>query len=251
MPRDEPAPPRDLRLLARAGPPAHSRVVRTRWAPPAVGLGAAVGAAAGLLLRRRLARWGTTAAEAGARLPGDELVPEPADVATRAVTVHAPASEVWPWLVQIGQDRGGLYSYDLLENLVGLRIHSAGWVLPECQQLEAGDRVRLVPRGWMALREGLSLPVAMVEPGRALVLRESPPEYPWDAIWSFHVLPVGEDRCRLVSRSRTAHGAGPAGFAARVAAWVMDPVVAVMTRKMLLGIKKRAELRHHIHTLAA
>jgi len=85
--------------------------------------------------------------------------------------------------------------------------------------------------------EGFALPVAQVDPGRAIVLREQPPQQPWDAIWSFHVHPRGPDRCRLLSRSRSA----PVRGAARLAAPVMEPVTLVMTRKMLLGIKQRAE----------
>ena len=125
--------------------------------------------------------WGSTKAERAALLPGDELVPEPATVTTRAVDIAAPAEDVWPWLVQLGQDRAGMYSYDWLENLSGLHIHSADRIHPEWQQLAVGDRVRLVPTGWGPLPSGLALPVARIEPGRSLVLRMAPPDMPWDA----------------------------------------------------------------------
>jgi hypothetical protein len=170
-------------------------------------------------------------------LPGDELVPDPATVTTLATTVDAAPEEVWRWLVQIGQDRGGMYSYDWLENLFGLRIHSADRIREEWQHLAPGDRVRLVRKGWLGLKEGLALPVARVDPGRALVLREQPPAQPWDAIWSFHVVPLGPGRCRLISRARSARPRG----AARLAAWAMSPVTTAMTRRMLLGIKQRAQ----------
>jgi hypothetical protein len=203
-----------------------------------------LGAAAQLSTPARLAgaargvrNWGATTEEQGAELPGDELVPGKATVTTRAVSIDAPAGEVWRWLVQIGQDRGGMYSYDWLENIAGLHIHSTGEIREEWQHLAPGDQVRLVPKGWLRLPEGLALPVARVEPGRAIVLREQPPQQPWDAVWSFHVLPLGPDRCRLVSRARSA----PARGAARLAAPVMEPVTLLMTRKMLLGIKQRAE----------
>jgi hypothetical protein len=181
--------------------------------------------------------WGATGQEQGRALPGDELVADPASVATRAVTVAAPAEEVWRWLVQIGQDRGGMYSYDWLENILGLRIHSTDRVREEWQHLDAGDQVRLVRKGWLGLRDGFALRVARVDPGRAIVLREQPPQQPWDAVWSFHVVPLAPRRCRLISRSRSAYPRG----AARLATWAMEPVTLVMTRKMLLGIKQRAE----------
>ena len=130
-----------------------------------------------------------------------------------------------------------MYSYDWLENLFGLRIHSADRIREEWQHLAPGDQVRLVRKGWLGLREGFALPVARVDPGRVIVLREQPPAQPWDAIWSFHVLPLGPGRCRLISRSRAASPRGPA----RLATLVMSPVTAGMTRKMLLGIKRRAE----------
>jgi hypothetical protein len=183
--------------------------------------------------------WGATGGEQDSALPGDELVADPASVATRAVTVAAPPEEVWRWLVQIGQDRGGMYSYDWPENILGLRIHSTDRIREEWQHLDAGDQVRLVRKGWLGLKDGFALPVERVDPGRAIVLREQPPQQPWDAVWSFHVIPLGPGRCRLISRSRSALPRG----AARLATWVMEPVTLVMTRKMLLGIKQRAERR--------
>jgi hypothetical protein len=188
---------------------------------------------------RRWLNWGATEYEQGAELPGDELVPGKSAVTTRAVSIEAPAGEVWRWLVQIGQDRGGLYSYDWLENIFGLHVHSTGEIREEWQHLAPGDMVRLVPKGWLGLPEGLALPVARVDPGRSIVLREQPPEQPWDAVWSFHVLPLGACRCRLLSRARSV----PVRGAGRLAATVMEPVTLVMTRKMLLGIKRRAEQR--------
>jgi hypothetical protein len=188
------------------------------------------------------ARYNVTPADLSPRqgniqLPGDELIPDPADLTTLAVTIDAPPGEVWRWLVQIGQDRGGLYSYDWLENAFGLHIHSADEIRDEWQQLAPGDQVRLVPKGWLGLPDGLALPVARVDPGRSLVLREQPPQQPWDAVWSFHIVPLGPGRCRLISRSRSARPHG----AARLATPMLEPVTVVMTRKMLLGIKQRAE----------
>ena len=113
---------------------------------------------------------GRPPAEAEGALPGDELVPR-ADLGyTRAVTVEAPVAEVWPWLAQIGQGRGGLYSYDGLENLLGCRIHSADHVLPEHQSLRRGDLIRLGPDGYPAFR------VHEVDPPTTLVLLSAGPE---------------------------------------------------------------------------
>ena len=192
-----------------------------------------------LALCRTFRNWGATEAEMSVELPGDDLVSDPATSTTRAIAIDAPAVSVWPWLLQMGQDKGGMYSYDWLENLVGLHIHSADAIRPEWQQLAVGDRIRLVPNGWLGLTQGLALPVALVDPPRSLVLRESPSDTPWDAVWSFHVLSDGPDRCRLLSRSRSAT---QHGFA-RLVAGVMDLVALVMTRKMLLGVKARAESR--------
>lgn len=98
-------------------------------------------------------RWGATDEEVALTLPGDEHVAEPAEQLTRAVTVHAPRDRVWPWLVQIGAGRGGFYSYDRLENLFGLGIHSADDVVDGWQDLAAGDVVcrspsHTPPSGW-------------------------------------------------------------------------------------------------------
>ena len=185
--------------------------------------------------RRYYRDWGASKSECRAVLPGDELVADPADVVTRAVTIDAPAEQVWRWLVQIGQDRGGMYSYDWLENLVGLQIHSAQEIRPEWQQLAAGEQVRLVRRGWLGLRDGLALAVDRVEPGRVIVLRAEP----WQAVWSFHIHPLGAERCRLISRSRSPR---PHGLE-RLAVELIDPITLLMTRKLLLGVKARAEHR--------
>ena len=185
----------------------------------------------------RLHNWGATTAERRQAMVGDEFVADPADVVTRAVTVHAAAEQVWCWLVQIGQDRGGMYSYQWLENLFGLGIHNADEIRREWQDLSVRDEVRLVPAGRLGMPDGYALPVAHLDPGRSIVLRQQPPTHPWDAVWSFHVVPAGAQSCRLISRSRSARSRRMA----RLGALLMDPITAIMTRKMLLGIKSRAE----------
>jgi hypothetical protein len=201
----------------------------------------ATGAAAlGLQAVHARRNWGATAEEAAASLPGDELVPAPAENTTLAVTVAAPPEEVWTWLVQMGQDRGGMYSYDRLENLIGLRIHSTDEIRPEWQHLAAGDRVVVVPQGYGPMPAGYAFTVARVDPPRALVLRQAPPEHPWNGVWSFHVVPAADGRCRLLARSRT-EDAPQLGL--RMATRIGEPVTLVMTRRMLHGIKQRAERR--------
>jgi hypothetical protein len=160
-------------------------------------------------------------------LPGDDLVPEPAAQSTRAVTIHAPAAEVWKWLVQIGQGRGGFYSYDWLENLAGIEVRSAGRVDPAWQSLAVGDLVRAAPErtipdaGWT---------VAALEPERALVLRG----------WGAFVLdPIDPHTTRLIARSRMP--GRPAWLAALKNAMTWELPHFIMERKMLLGIKARAE----------
>jgi hypothetical protein len=183
-------------------------------------------------------RWGATDEEASRPLPGDEYVRQPKLQTTRAVAVASPAAGVWPWLVQLGQGRGGLYSYDRLENLVGCRMHSVDRIVPELQRLAVGELVKAHPKmGWM---------VARVEPPVALVLRaadiasgtlasiDAPPH--WDFSWAF-VLADAPGGCRLLARERY-------DYRGRGAAAAVNLTVAVsflMTQRMLRGIKARAE----------
>ncbi|MGF0117176.1 SRPBCC family protein [Promicromonospora sp. Marseille-Q5078] len=182
--------------------------------------------------------WGASDGEIMERLPGDGLVPEPAESTTLGITVAAPATTIWSWLVQIGQDRGGMYSYDWAENLLGLDIHSTDQVRPQWQQLSPGDRLVVVPEGYAGMPSGYAFTVARVDPPRTLVLRQSPPEHPWNGVWSFHVISRPDGSCRLLSRARTEIPDSPAlRFATRLG----EPVTLVMTRRMLRGIRLRAE----------
>src|SRR5215212_4605652 len=99
--------------------------------------------ALGPVLHRWRTRWGATPDECRRRLPGDELVPAPDWSYTHAITIDAPRSAVWPWLVQLGQGRGGFYSYEGLENLIGCDIHNVGEIRPELQRLRVDDQVRM------------------------------------------------------------------------------------------------------------
>lgn len=191
--------------------------------------------------RRYYRNWGTTKEECQIRLPGDELIHQPAMRTTEGVTIDAPAGAVWPWLLQIGQDRGGLYSYQAFENLVGLNYRNAEEIHPEWQTLVPGDLIRFAPAGWLGRRHGMALAVEQViadgARGNALVLRGAPPQFPWRTVMSFHVLPRLEDQCRLLVRTRTE----PRRPGEAVLVELAGPVMALLTRGMLLGIKDRAE----------
>jgi hypothetical protein len=178
-------------------------------------------------------RWGATAEELAATLPGDELVPHPDLSTTRAVTVHARAVDVWPWIAQLGQGRGGFYSYDGLENLIGCDIHSADRIVPAWQDVAVGGQVRLAPE--------MAMTVAVAEPGRTLVLRAAAQlgsfAAPFDSTWAFVLREEPDGTTRLVSRERYE-------YLRWWAALVVGPVSVisfVMSRKMLRGIADRAE----------
>lgn len=172
--------------------------------------------------------WGAEPGEASGPLAGDAILPAPSHVSTRAVTIDAEPAAVWPWLVQLGQGRGGLYSHDWLENLVGLDIHSAERVVPDLQRLAVGDRVRLSP-------DRYALVVREVEPERALVLEYE--DGGWT--WAFALRALADGRTRLVVRNRWATGWRGTGW--RLAFWAMEPAAFVMERRMLRGIRERAE----------
>jgi hypothetical protein len=207
-------------------------MIRTRAAAQAVVTAATVGAAVAVVRSRSLC-WGATLEEIDAALPGDDLLPRTGLVATRAITIRADAAAVWPWIAQIGQGRGGFYSYDALENIVGCKIHSADHIVPEWQAIAVGDEVRLHPEG--------GLEVARVDPGRALVLRGVVPmgavPPPYDFTWAFVVRGAPDGTTRLLVRERY-------GYANGWAPLLVEPVSLVsflMSRRMILGIKDRAE----------
>ncbi|MGZ6777834.1 MAG: hypothetical protein ACXVGO_02445 [Mycobacterium sp.] len=200
-------------------------------------LAGAVGAMGGLELYRRAIRpwmyaWGASPDELSAVLPGDELVSAVTPRTTRGVTIDAPVKDVWPWLAQIGEDRGGFYSYDWLERSVGTRIHNAQTINPDWQELRVGDSV------WLARRYGPMgrQVVAAVEAKSHLVLMS---EADYDRVtrgekalgsWAFYLIPDGK-RTRLLAR-----GSGGA-----VGTATFDIPHFVMEQKMLRGIRDRAQ----------
>lgn len=191
--------------------------------------GAAVAVGAALLYRKLLRQpvltWGATAAEAEARLPGDELLEDADGVATRAITIDAPASAVWPWLAQMGPSpRGGAYTYDWIENLFGLNMHSADTVLPEYQHPEVGEGFGL-GAGAMSF--------AVVEPEHVLASRSADGNW----VWTFVLEQQEDGTTRLISRNRFRLPR----LIDRLGMIPMEPGSLVLERKMLRGIKERAE----------
>ena len=195
----------------------------------------AVGAAAAYLLAVRpwQLRWGATDQESDGSLPGDDLIANPDLTATRAITVHVAAEQVWPWIAQLGQGQGGFYSYDALENLVGCHIHSADQIVPQWQTITVGDQVKLHPE--------VGLAVAALERGRSLVLRGGVPigntSPPYDFTWAFVLQEQPDGTTRLLVRERYA-------YTQQWAPLLVEPVAVVsfvMSHKMLRGIRDRAE----------
>jgi hypothetical protein len=177
-----------------------------------------------LLLRRRVLTWGATPTEAATRLPGDELLEDADGVATRAITIDAPPAAVWPWLAQMGPaPRGGAYTYDWIENLLGLNMHSTDEVLPEFQHPQLGEAIGLGANRMVYER---------VEPERVLTSRSADGNW----VWSF-VLEERAGGTRLISRNRFRLPR----LRDRVGMIPMEPGSLVMERRMLRGIKERAE----------
>jgi hypothetical protein len=179
-----------------------------------------------MVIRPRHLRWGATDEEFHEALPGDEVVPHPEHHDTHAITIAAPVTAVWPWLVQMGQNRGGFYSYTWLENLAGCRMRNADRIVPAWQHLEAGDQVWLHPKA-------PPLPVLRVEPDQAIVLGGP------TGTWAFYLKKQAERSTRLLVRGRWPCQRGMLSWLGRYA--LLEPSHVIMERKTMLGIKARAE----------
>lgn len=201
---------------------------------------ALAGSAAGLAAyhtygRPRLQNWGSHAGEVRRSLAGDDLVPDPDLSTTRAITIDAPPDAVWPWIVQMGQRRGGFYSYDVLERVAGLGIENADRIHSEWQDVEVGETIYLSPSAAMIVTE--------IEPEDRLVLfREAPvpgADAPMRWSWAFVLQPIGAGQTRLLVRTRVA-GQPSGGLV-----WALEVPIEllhfVMERGMLQGMKQRAE----------
>ena len=248
LPGDERLDERTPRLHARVGVPSSSearvegRQRRDGWRDVVDGLAGAVRMLGALLTpfaRPLRTTWGLSSADAARAYPGDDLVPRPRWSWTHGIEIDAPAEEVWPWIAQIGADRGGFYSYQWLENLVGCEIRNAETVHPEWQ-LRAGDELRLHPR-MPPLR------VTRVDPGRWFVAFGAPDDAaratdrPWTAgSWLFLVERIAGRRCRVISRFRAACSDDLA-TRLQMGPTLLEPIGFAMDRRMLLGIKQRVE----------
>lgn len=193
-----------------------------------------------LVVRPWYLNWNATSAESVAQLPGDEYLVATTQT-THAISIDAPASEVWPWLAQLGQDRGGFYSYELLEDLIGAQMPNVDELKPSLQTWRVGDKLWMYPphrlegRGHAVLQR--------LDAGSALVfgMRQigTPRTAPFDATWSFVLRSPDADHARLLVRGR---GAGVRTLGLRIIdRFAFEPVHFMMERKMLDGIKARAE----------
>ncbi|MCA9881820.1 MAG: hypothetical protein KC708_02570 [Anaerolineae bacterium] len=190
--------------------------------------------------RRLFYTWGATDAEVKSKLPGDEIIAKAQGQSTRAITIHAPAASIWQWLIQIGQGRGGFFSYDWLENLFGLDIHTLDHIVPDLQHLDVGDQIKFG-------KNGPIYKVALVEPDEALVLRvpdQKTLEYAdpksanyYDATWGFFLHPVDKQTTRLIIRGRGAAKTWGGKFANIIASHVS----CIMEDRMMRRVKKLAE----------
>ena len=192
---------------------------------------------------------GCTPQEAVAHLPGDELIPTARLQATHAISIRAPAFEVWPWLIQMGQGRGGFYSYDRLEQLFGCEIYNVSEIVPRLQHLGVGDAISLHIKA-------PALTVFEIRPHRAIVLGggpelqpDMPPDRSWyqfdtyqSYLWSFTLRDEPDGSTRLITRIRVAWNRGHLGHFLRSRVF-LEPVHTIMQRKMNRTIKERAEER--------
>jgi hypothetical protein len=210
----------------------------------AAGIAALALAGYDVLVRPRVLGWGASPGEQHLQLPGDEIAAGVPAHYTRAVTIQAPPEAVWPWLAQIGDYRAGFYSYDWVERFLFPGTvhhiegsHSATRIHPELQQVRIGDRINT---GSIGKKFAVGNPVTVIEPGRALVI----------GTWAFILQPLPGRRTRLLVRDRDwgyLRAAAPRRLALlRAALGVIDyligePLHFAMERKMMLGLKQRAE----------
>lgn len=195
-----------------------------------------------LLIRPWLRRWGSTDEEVQRRLPGDDLVPKPDWVSTRAITIAVPPAKVWRWLAQIGYHRAGWYSYDFLHRLMGVAgsvddpRRSAKRIVPELQRLRVGDAIRIFAAGVFTVR--------WLNPPRLLLLTSGEGAFRLDAkmggmTWLWLVEPTGQGESRLLVRTRSDYGS--LLIMRLLNLLLLEPGGFLMERKTLLNLRRLAE----------
>ena len=197
------------------------------------------------LIKTRYQTWGATAEDMARPLPGDERVPKSIVTNNLAITINAKAADVWPWIAQLGQERGGMYSYELLENLIGCKMRNAEQVKPEWE-MKVGDLMRMGPPGYpvdqvVALERGHWLLMAGANPKTGVVEPIQPGQTTYtNYTWLLYLDERPDGTTRLISRSHLDYAPRSFGFKL---IWEVftDPIGCVMTRKMLLTIKQRVE----------
>ncbi len=193
-----------------------------------------------LILWPWMRTWGATNTEMNAALAGDEIVPQANIRSTKAINIQAPPEAIYPWLLQIGVDRGGMYSYEWLENLFGLNVHTTDQIVPAYQNVQTGDFWRFTPEDFV-LNPGPGLYVQQLVENEAVLLcfgMEDKAEEPCIDTWQFVLQPQADGSTRLLLRSNMQ----------------MKPVLPIkltyfaqfiMERKMLLTLRSRAEQAIH------
>lgn len=198
-----------------------------------------------LFLKPLRDRWGLTKEEADREFPGDDIVAKPQSSFTHGIVINAPAEYVWPWIAQMGKDRGGFYSYEALENLMGLGIYNVDTIIEQYQHPKQGDIIPFGPDN--------GCPVAIIKEGAAMVITNSedmdihktynPAEgHPRNFLhlsWLWYVEPLEGHKSRFISRNRL--NFSPTFKNRMMYSILAEPVVFAMDRKMCLGIKRRAE----------
>jgi hypothetical protein len=181
-----------------------------------------------ILLTPWMDSWKTTEEERSSAFPGDDLLKSPKRIANRAVTINAKPAQIFPWILQIGADKAGMYSYTWLENLVGCKMAKDETIRPEWQTLQEGDLMKMCA-GDFAPPPYI---VAQIIPDQAVVFGHKE-EDKWVELWAFVLIPQPDGSTRLITRTRSTMVGGM---------WeVFNRVAFVMERKMLLTIKNLAE----------
>jgi hypothetical protein len=232
--------------MANVGDSYNRRLEQRTTPSPGVGVLAAVEGAALIVwnlvatpvIGRRRLLWGTVGTEATDSLPGDELVPKPKWSYTLGITVGASPEDIWPWIAQLGQSRGGFYTYQTLENMVGCRITNTTEIRPDHQHPAVGEDIYLHPTA-------PPMRIEILDPPNALVLFGSPADIgdkeSWGmSTWQFAVNPCPDGGCRLLTRGRYDY---TPDWKSRLAfgRFPIEVITFVMSRKMMLEIKRLAE----------